>query len=185
MKSLSVVVLLTLGIAACAAPPPAPEPAAPSMAVTESLQTPYGFVKGYLTQAAEQAPETLYAFQATPDVRTLGQILAHVADANFMFCGAASGEQGPADSAEQTLTAKADIQQALADSFAFCDQAFAGVDDTTGAAEATADMMGMTTTKLGVLSFATAHQFEHYGNIVTYLRLNDMVPPSSQPADGM
>jgi uncharacterized damage-inducible protein DinB len=84
-------------------------------------------------------------------------------------------------SVEQTSTTKADIQKALADSFAFCDRAFAAVDDASGAEAVTIAMMNMPTTKLGVLGFATAHQFEHYGNLVTYLRLNKMVPPSSQP----
>jgi uncharacterized damage-inducible protein DinB len=103
-----------------------------------------------------------------------------------MFCGASSGEMGLEESIEQTVTAKADLQNALAESFAFCDRAFAALDDTSGAAEVTmGEPMNMTSTKLAFLSFATAHQFEHYGNIVTYMRMNMMVPPSSQPMTGM
>ena len=147
----------------------------------ESLQTPYTAVKGYLVKTAEQAPDSLYAFRPTPEVRTFGQILGHVADANYMFCGTASGESGPATSVEQTATAKGDLLKGLAESFAFCDRAFAALNDTSGAAEATiAPINNMKTTKMGALSFATAHQFEHYGNLVTYMRLNKMVPPSSQ-----
>jgi uncharacterized damage-inducible protein DinB len=183
MNRLTAVALLLVGAAACAPPEPAPasEPAPPSRAVVESMLTPYNGVKGYLIKAAEQAPESLYAFRATPEVRTFGQILGHVADANYMFCGTASGEAGPSASVEQTATTKADLQKGLADSFAFCDRAFAGLNDAGGAAGATiVPIDNMKTTKLGALSFATAHAYEHYGNIVTYLRLNQLVPPSSQ-----
>ena len=84
------------------------------------------------------------------------------------------------------MTAKADLQKALAASFEFCDRAFAGLNDQTGAAEATiVPINNMKTTRLGALSFNAAHDMEHYGNLVTYMRMNKMVPPSSQPAAGM
>jgi uncharacterized damage-inducible protein DinB len=185
MKSSALILSLAIGMAACspAPTPPAPEPAPapPSRAVMESLQTPYTAVKGYLTQTADQASDKLYAFRPTPEVRTFGQILGHVTDANYMFCGTASGMSAPGTSVEKAATTKADLQKALAESFAFCDRAFAGLNDTTGAAEATiVPIDNMKTTKMGALSFATAHQFEHYGNLVTYMRLNKMTPPSSQ-----
>jgi uncharacterized damage-inducible protein DinB len=161
--------------------PSAAAQAPASTAVTESLKGPYGTVKGYVTRAAEQVPEALYAYKPTPDVRSLGQLFAHVADANQMFCSAVLGQPAPGGSAEKTATAKGAIQKALAESFAVCDRAFASVNDSTGAAGLTI-LNGMKSTKLGVLSLTTSHQFEHYGNIVTYMRLNKMVPPSSQPA---
>jgi uncharacterized damage-inducible protein DinB len=186
MKRLSAAVLFTLGAAACApAPaPPAPEavPSQPSRAVTDSIQVSYGVARTNLTQAAAQVPENLYAFQPTPDVRTLGQILAHVADSTYTICGAAGTEAPPDGSVEQTKTTKADIQQALADAFAYCDRVFAAMDDTIGAEPVS--LFGLDLTKLGALSFTTSHQFEHYGNVVTYMRMNKMVPPSSQPAPG-
>jgi uncharacterized damage-inducible protein DinB len=152
-----------------------------STAMTESLKGPYGTVQGYVTRAADQVPEALYAYKPTPDVRSLGQLFVHVADANQMFCSAVLGQPAPGGSAEKTATAKAAIQKALAESFVVCDRAFASVNDATGAAALTI-LNGLQSTKLGVLSLTTAHQFEHYGNIVTYMRLNKMVPPSSQPA---
>jgi uncharacterized damage-inducible protein DinB len=186
MMRITAVLLLAAGVAACApTPAPVPEASPPSSAIAASLQGPYDVVKGYLTRAAEQGPEAQYAFKATPEVRSMGQLFAHVADANYMFCGTSSGEAGPAESVEQTMTTKAELQGALAASFAFCDRAFAALDDTSGAAEVTLDALNMTSTKLGILSLATAHQFEHYGNVVTYMRLNMMVPPSSQPMPGM
>ncbi len=190
MKVTFIAAILTsaLALGACVQEPVAEAPASteppapPSRAITESMEVPYNIVKGYLTKAAEQASDKIYAFRATPEVRTFGQILAHAADGNYMFCGASSGEAGPGSSVEQTMTTKADIQKALADSFAFCDRAFAAVNDQTGAEPVTVAMMNdLPSTKLAILGFATAHQFEHYGNLVTYLRLNKMVPPSSQP----
>jgi uncharacterized damage-inducible protein DinB len=132
-----------------------------------------------ITRAAEQVPENRYSYRATPDVRTLGQLFAHVADASFGICSAVSGEAAPEGSVEQTKTAKADIQQALADSVAFCARAFDTINDTTGG-EAVTLFGQLNTTKLGALAFNNAHNMEHYGNIVTYMRLNKMVPPSSQ-----
>jgi len=184
MNRVSAVLLFAATVAACEpAQTPAPEQSVPSTAITGSLRGTYDVVKGYLTAAAEQVPEEQYAFKATPEVRSMGQLFAHVADANYMFCAASSGEAAPAESVEQTRTAKADLQEALADSFEFCDRAFAALDDVSGAVEAT--VIGMTSTKLGILALSTAHQFEHYGNVVTYMRMNGMVPPSSQPAAGM
>ena len=72
----------------------------------------------------------------------------------------------------------------MPDAFAHCDRVFASLNDTTGAAEAVIEPINnLKTTKLGALSFDAAHNYEHYGNLVTYMRLNNMVPPSS--AGGM
>jgi uncharacterized damage-inducible protein DinB len=153
-------------------------PASAQGPVTAALKGQYEMVKGNITKSAEKASEDLYAFKPTPDVRSLGQLIGHVADANFMICGNASGTKGPEGSVEKTKTTKADLQKALAESFAFCDAAWASLTDAK-AAEAI-KMFGMDQTRLTVLSFNTAHDFEHYGNLVTYLRLKGIVPPSSE-----
>jgi len=74
--------------------------------------------------------------------------------------------------------AKADLQKALADSFAYCDKVYSIMSDAAGLQ--TVNFFGGQQTKLTVLSFVNNHGFEHYGNIVTYMRLKGMVPPSSQ-----
>ena len=174
-------VVIAAVAAACSQPPPPPPPAPPSTAVTASIRIPYEATKGFITKTAEQVPEAKYAFQPTKEVRTLGQILGHIADANYLFCSVASTEKAPEGSAEKTAKTKADIQKALAAAFAYCDRAFAALNDQTGAAEATiVPINNLKTTKLGALSFDAAHNYEHYGNLVTYMRLNKMVPPSSQ-----
>jgi uncharacterized damage-inducible protein DinB len=182
MKRFAFISCLLIGLAGCTAPaPPPPPPAPPSSAVTDSLKTPYEAMKGYITTSLEQIPEDRFSFQPTKEVRTIGQLFGHIADGNYLFCSASSGEAAPSASVEKSMTSKAALQQAVAESFAFCDRAFAALNDQTGAAEATiVPINNMKTTKLGALSFNTAHDAEHYGNLVTYMRMNKMVPPSSQ-----
>jgi uncharacterized damage-inducible protein DinB len=158
------------------ATPPAQPPSDP---LTKSLQGALGYVGGNITKAAEQMPEANYAFKPTPEVRSFGQILGHVADANYMFCSVASGEKPPVTDIEKTKTTKADLQKALTDAFAYCDKVFAGMSDTKGV-EMVPFFVGGQQPKLAILALNTAHDFEHYGNIVTYLRLKGLVPPSSQ-----
>jgi uncharacterized damage-inducible protein DinB len=159
-------------IAAVAAPAAAQNP------VTAGMKMQYDMVKANITKSAEKVSEDLYSFKPTPEVRSFGQIIGHVADANYMFCSNASGAKGPEGSIEKTKTSKADLQKALADSFAFCDTAFGGMTDAKGAESV--NLFGMAQTRLSVLGFNTAHDFEHYGNLVTYMRLKNIVPPSSE-----
>ena len=155
---------------------PAGNPSVASIRVTMDL------VKGYLTKAAAQVPEDQYAFKPTPDVRSMGELFAHVADANFGICGAAGGEKPPMTGIEKSKKTKAEITQALTESFAFCEKVFDGITDAR-ANEVVKFFLPGSNTRLGVLSFNGAHAFEHYGNVVTYMRLKGMVPPSS--AKGM
>lgn len=175
MKTSAAVVVCCLLAGSALAQPPAAAPASP---VVASIGGQLGMIKGYLTKAAEQVPENLYTFKATPEVRSLGQLFAHVADSNYSICAAAAGEADPALNLEKTKTAKADIAKALGESFAYCEKALAGTTDANAGTIQT--LFGMKMARLAWLSFAIAHDFEHYGNVVTYMRLNKMVPPSSQ-----
>lgn len=143
----------------------------------------YDVIKGYITRAAEKMPEEQYTFKPTPDVRSFGQLVGHVADANYGFCAGAAGEKAPAGGFEQPIekskTSKADLQKALADSFAYCDKVHAGMTDAAGAA--VVKFFNGDMAKLSILEFNTHHDFEHYGNMVTYMRLKGIVPPSSEP----
>jgi uncharacterized damage-inducible protein DinB len=145
--------------------------------ITASVKSTHDTVRGYITRSAEQFPDDKYGFQATKEVRTFGQLLGHIANANYMICGTATGEKGPGVDIEKTATTKAQLQKALADSFAFCDKAFEAMTDARGAEMV--KFFGGEQARLGVLAFNNAHNFEHYGNLVTYMRLNGMVPPST------
>lgn len=155
----------------------APQPAASP--IVGSIRAQYDVVKGYLLKAAEQVPEEHYAFKPAPEVRSLGQIFGHVADANFGICGMASGQKGTMSDIEKTKTTKKELQDALAASFKFCDAAFDGLTEAR-AGETVKFFLPGTHTRLGVLAFNSAHDFEHYGNVVTYMRMKGLVPPSSQ-----
>ena len=182
----ALVLILGVTAAACAAPapPPAPPPPPPSTAIVSSLKFGYDEVKDYVTKAAEQIPEAKYSYQPTKEVRTIGKLIGHISDGNYLICGYSSGQAGPGTSAEQSLTKKADLQKALAESFAFCDKAFAGLtNDVVGGQDVTMTVINNAkTTRAGAFAFNSAHAMEHYGNLVTYMRINKMVPPSSAPA---
>ena len=169
------VMFLTLALAGA--------PQAPATAQVDSARGSYELVKGYLLKAAAQVPEEHFVFQPTPDVRTLGALFGHVADANFMICSAASGEKPTMAGIEKSKKSKADLEAALAASFKFCDAAF---DSLKGARadETVKFFLPGAHTRLGVMAFNTAHDFEHYGNIVTYMRIKGLVPPSSAPRGG-
>ena len=149
----------------------------------------YHIVKGYITRSAAKMPEEHYAFKPTPDVRSFGQILGHIADSNYAFCAGAAAEKPPmgdgsegSTGVEKSKTSKADLSKALADSFAYCDKVHAGMNDKVGA-----EMVKFFTgemAKLSILEFNTHHDFEHYGNLVTYMRLKGLVPPSSEKQAG-
>jgi uncharacterized damage-inducible protein DinB len=174
-------IVLAAGAVACGQTTPEPPPV--SSVVTDSLLGPYEGAKSHITRAAEQMPEADYGFKpagTVDEVRTYGRILAHIADANYMFCSVVSGEAPPSMSVEETKSTKADITGALGDSFAFCDRAFGSVNDQTGAMSVRIAQLDMDSTKLGALALNTAHDLEHYGNLVTYLRAKGLVPPSSQ-----
>jgi uncharacterized damage-inducible protein DinB len=146
--------------------------------VTESLQGLYGITKTNIMETARILDEDLYAYRPTDEVRSAGEILAHVADAQYTFCSAAAGEDSPqSESLEETRTTKAGIIDALKSAFAYCDGVYAGMTDEEGAR--TLQFMGPSTA-LGVLAFNSGHNYEHYGNLVTYMRLNGIVPPSSR-----
>ena len=162
-------------VVAMAAPLSAQQPADPTLA---SIKGTFDLVRGWLTKAAEQVPEEHYAFKPTPEVRSLGAILGHVADANFGICSAASGQKPPTSGIEKSKTTKKELTDALSQSFAFCEKAFAGLTPVS-AHEIVKFFLPGTNTRLGVLAFNNAHDMEHYGNIVTYMRLKGLVPPSS------
>ena len=159
--------------------------AQPANPLSASAKRTYDIIKGYLIKSAAKMPEENYAFKPTPDVRSFGQIVGHIADANYGFCSAVAGEKPPvggfaegAVSVEKTKTTKADLEKALADSFEYCDKVHAGMTDTAGAA--TIKFFTGEMAKLSILEFNTHHDFEHYGNMVTYMRLKGLVPPSSE-----
>ena len=173
-----IALLLTL---LCAAPLSAQTPGDPpatNFAVAASGNA-WNSVANYLQKAAEQFPDSEYDFKPTPEVRSFGELIGHVAGSQQMFCAAALGEPQPAeDAVEKSTKSKADLVAALRKSSEYCKRAYSQTDLQ---AQGKVAMFGQQMSKLDVLMINATHDNEHYGNIVTYMRLKGMVPPSSQP----
>lgn len=146
--------------------------------LSSDLKNSYNGIKNTLLKAADEMSEADYSFKATPAERTYGAMVGHIADVQMALCGNAQGEQKMGD-AEKTKTSKADLVAVLKASFDYCDAAYDGMTDADAAKMVT--MFGpRKATKLAVLNFNIAHDNEMYGQMVVYLRLKGLVPPSSQ-----
>jgi uncharacterized damage-inducible protein DinB len=170
-------ILIALAVAPVALHAQEPS-AASSNTITASEKGFYTVVSGEVIAAAQKMPEQNYSFKPTPDVRSFGQLVGHVADAQYGFCSMATGEPNPMKDIEKTKTSKADLVAALKDAVAYCNKAYAGMTDAQGSQ--TVKMMNYDVARLTVLSVNTAHTDEHYGNMVTYLRIKGIIPPSSE-----
>jgi len=137
----------------------------------------YTAVKGYILKSAEKMPEANYSFKPSPEVRNFGAILGHLADDQYFFCSAAKGQMKDTK-IEKEVTSKAALIAELDKAFAYCDGAYDALTDDNGA---TMMKFGKgERTMSGILNFNVAHDFEHYGNLITYLRIKGVVPPSSE-----
>jgi uncharacterized damage-inducible protein DinB len=148
--------------------------------LTAAAKAHFDMVKANLSKTAAKVSEDLYAFKPTPEVRSLGQLIGHLADANFSICAAAAGEKAPQGGFEKGKTSKADLSKGLNDAIAYCDKVFSTMDDKKGAEMVS--FFGSQQPRLAVLYFNVEHDNEHYGNLVTYMRLKGIVPPSSEPS---
>ena len=150
-------------------------------AISGAIRQSWDGAKRDIRESGEQMPEADYAFKPVDTVRTFGELLAHIAGANYVFCSAAKGEKSPfsEEHFEKTTKTKAQIVKAVADSIAYCDGAYTGLTDAR-AAETIAMPFGMgQQPRAAALIGNTGHLQEHYGNLVTYFRIKGMVPPSS------
>lgn len=139
----------------------------------------YEGMKNILLSSAKKMPEQNYNFKPTEAVRSYGQIIGHIAESQYGFCSIVLGEKNPAPKIEQTKTSKVDLISALDDAFAYCDKAYSNMTDASAAQ--IVKFMGKDTTKLGVFTAQLGHNGLHYGNLVTYMRLKNIVPPTSEP----
>lgn len=139
----------------------------------------FQMAKTNVLKSADKMPEDKFGFRPSDDVRTYGQVLAHIADAQYTLCGMVREGKPVRKGIEKSATTKADIVKALNEAFAYCDAAYDGLTDSSSAAMVS--WFGQPRTKLTVLDFNITHTYEHYGNLVTYMRINHIVPPSSEP----
>ena len=161
-----------------AAPAFAQAPSAASNPAINGTQMAWGLMTRYFTAAAEQMPESDYGYKPVPTVRSFGEMVGHVAGAQYMFCAAVLGEpQKSEDDIEKSAKTKAALVAALKASNEYCARAYQLSDAATAAQ---IKLFGRDQSKAFALSLNATHVGEHYGNLVTYMRMKGMVPPSSQ-----
>lgn len=150
--------------------------------ISQAIKESWEGTKRNISESAKQMPEADYAFRPVESVRSFGQILAHVAGANYVFCAAAKGEKSPyaEEHFEKMTKTKADIVKALNESLAYCDAAYNSATDATAAEMIASPFGGGKMPRAAALIGNTGHLQEHYGNLVTYFRIKGMVPPSSR-----
>jgi len=137
-------------------------------------------IRQNLAEAAASMPAEEYSFKATPQVRSFGEFVGHIVNANFFFCSQAKGEPPPSKENFEKVADKVALVKGINDALKYCDDAYNGTTDTNfntlitmaGAAKKQAS-------RGSVLVFNTAHNNEHYGNLVIYMRLKGHVPPST------
>lgn len=162
-------------------------PQAPPKDLSAWLRNSYATNRKYLARTAEKMPEELYGMRpgAQPEVRTFGQLIGHLANFNYRWCSDGKGEKNPMVETDfEKLTAKADLVKALNSALTYCDGAYATLTDANSMdiVQGTRDD-GTKAPVLRVSRFISnlAHNNEHYGNLVTYMRIKSIVPPSSEP----
>ena len=142
-----------------------------------AVQPLYNRLKDLYVRAAEAMPEEQYGFKPVPEVRSFREVLGHVANENYLFCAGAKSEENPNKADFEKTTSKAAMVQAIKESFAYCDPAYQ-MEEMKAMEEVT--FFRQTGSRLWVLTYNLTHDSEHYGNVVTYLRMKGIVPPSSQ-----
>jgi hypothetical protein len=153
--------------------------AAQNAPVMDAVRLQYGNAKRNLIEAARLMPAEEYAFRLTPPQRPYGEWIEHTAALNLRVCATAQGAQPPA--APKPGPAKDDLVAALEASFAFCDAALAAMTDEQ-ALRVVRD--NPRRTAIDLLLGLIANLNSHYGNLVGYLRMKGLTPPTTARAQG-
>ena len=171
--------LRTALLALVAASPLMAQTTSPTRSPDSEVRDQWVTVSTYLSRAGAAVPESSYAYKPVATVRSFDRLVAHVAGSQRMFCAIVLDEPVPKeDDFEKRTMSKAELVAALDASNSYCARAYEIPTSQLGAA---VKMFGQQYTKSGVLLLNATHDNEHYGNVVTYMRMLGMVPPSSQP----
>jgi uncharacterized damage-inducible protein DinB len=165
---LSVSVLASLGNAQQGMPNPTmvPNPLTMTLSIFRSN------MQDKIMKSAEAMPESKYSYRPTKDVRSFAEILNHVADISYTLCSSVKGEANPTSATAKV--SKTEIKAYLKGSFDYCDGVYSGFTDAH--LNDPADFFGVKTNKMFILTQVGNHDALHYGNLVTYLRINGLVP---------
>ncbi len=138
----------------------------------------YMMTRSNLMKSAEKIPAELYSYRPTPEVRSVAELFGHIAEAQYLFCSPLKGEPNPQIKIEKVKTTKDELVKALTEAFEYCDGAYNKATDANMGEKI--KFFNRERTKNGVMQFNSIHNYEHYGNLVTYMRMNKIVPPSSE-----
>ena len=170
----------------CAAQAPKP---GGEITVAKVLSNSVNHVQFTLSPLADAMPDDKYGFAPTSGefkgVRTFGEQLKHIGATNFAFASAILGEKPPADVGEEdngpeSLKTKKEIVKYLSDSFTYVQKAVATIDAKNVVSPIKSPFGAGETTRLAMTTLIIGHCFDHYGQMVEYLRMNGIVPPASQ-----
>lgn len=176
ITALATVIFAQAIFAQTAAQPAAAATAQAPASITADLKASYTSIKNNLLKMADKMSEENYEFKATPDVRTFGQLIGHVADSQARTCGLLLGEQKNLGASAKTT--KADLVAAIKESFSLCDKAMDAMADAKATEAIT--LFNRQTTRAGAWARLIAHSNEEYGYMAVYMRLKGVTPPSSE-----
>jgi uncharacterized damage-inducible protein DinB len=178
----AIVIVAVLAVAATAA-------AQKRVPLRETVDRSVSFLEEQLVETADAMPAEKYAFVPSTGqfkgVRTFAQQVKHLAATNYILAAAILEQAPPADAGNETgpdsVRTKAEILTYLKGSFAALHKAAAAIDDQNAIIKPSPiSPLGDKTTRLGLAQEALIHIYDHYGQMVIYLRLNGIVPPSSR-----
>jgi hypothetical protein len=156
--------------------------------VTDILQRTVSNLESEFVPAAEAMPEDKYGFAPSngefKGVRTFAQQIKHVAAVNYELGAALLQEKPPVDVGDESgpanITSKADILNYLKDSFVYTHKAIATINEKNLAVPVKSPFGEGSVSRLGLATSVSSHGFDHYGQMVEYLRMNGIVPPASR-----
>ena len=186
MKRVFIVVLLGIMLAIPAAAQTGQQ-TSPKDPMATWLHNAFNSNRKNIEKSAEKVSEDLYGLRPGPqeEVRTFGQILGHLANFNYLWCSQAKGEKNPGQGSDfEKLSSKAGLLRALSDAFTYCDGAYSALTDPSGL-----EIIAVTqengrqaqVPRMSLLVLNYGHNNDHYGNMVTYMRIKSIVPASSEP----
>jgi len=151
------------------------------------LKNAYMNNRNVISRSAAKVSEDLYGMRpgSQTEVRTFGQILGHLANFNYLWCSQAKGEKNPSQGKDlEKLTSKADLTKALNAAFTYCDSVYGSLTDASANETiqiTDEDGKPAQVKRLTLLVLNYGHNNEHYGNLVSYMRIKSIVPASSEP----
>jgi len=156
-----------------------------------ALQVLAKLTENVIVSAADAMPADKYGFAPTngefKGVRSFGQMVKHLSATNYILAAAALGEEPPADAGDElgpeAVRTKAEILNYLKGSFAYLDKAIEAIGQKTAPVKSSpiSPLKSTEATRLALAVESLVHAFDHYGQMVEYLRMNGVVPPASRP----